>query len=247
MSAVLPVVAGDGLTTLATKSIVPVISRNVAIALSVVLLHVAFIYALYSGLLTRAVELVVPAVVLAQFIEPKIEPLIEPPKPKVTPPPPAQPQPVKKSTPKPPAAVAPAPLAIADPTPAVNAPLGVTTPQPAPAPIAAPVAAVAVAPPAPPARPVVQLPSSDADYLQNPLPPYPAISKRLNEKGVSTIRVLIGTDGRAQRAEVAKSSGFTRLDEAALATSLRWRYVPGKRDGVPEAMWINVPIVWVLD
>ena len=91
------------------------------------------------------------------------------------------------------------------------------------------------------------MPSSDADYLQNPLPPYPAISKRLNEKGVSTIRVLIGTDGKAQRGEVAKSSGFTRLDEAALATALRWRYVPGKRDGVPEAMWFNVPINWVLE
>lgn len=223
----------------------PAISRNLVIVLSVVLLHVGLLYALYGGLLTRAVELVVPAVVLAE--------LIEPPKPKeVTPapPPPPQvqpPQPVKKTIVKPPVAPAPKPLAIADPTPAANAPTGMIAPQPAPAPIAAPVAPVPVAPPAPPAPPLVQLPSSNADYLQNPLPPYPAISKRLNEKGVSTIRVLIGTDGKAQRAEVAKSSGFTRLDDAAVATALRWRYVPGKRDGVPEAMWFNVPINWVLE
>ena len=35
--------------------------------------------------------------------------------------------------------------------------------------------------------------------------------------------------------------------QAALATVQRWRYVPGKRAGVPEAMWFNVPIRFVLD
>jgi protein TonB len=28
---------------------------------------------------------------------------------------------------------------------------------------------------------------------------------------------------------------------------LRWRYVPGKRAGVAEAMWFNVPINFVLE
>ena len=214
----------------------PVISRNLAIALSVVLLHVGFIWALYSGLLMRAVELVVPVAVLTQFIEP--------PAPKVaTPPPPAPPQ-VKKTITKAPTVAAPLPVAINDPTPAPNAPTGTTTPQPAPAPIAAPVAAAPAAPPAPPA---VQLPSSDADYLQNPRPPYPSISRRLNEQGKTTVRVLIGADGLPQRAEIARSSGFARLDDAAMATVLRWRYVPGKRGGVAEAMWFNVPINWVLE
>ena len=214
----------------------PVISRNAAIAVSVVLLHVGFIYALYSGLLMRAVELVVPVVVMSQFIEP--------PSPKVTPPPPPAPAPTKKAITKAPTVAAPLPMAINDPTPAVNAPTGTTTPQPALAAIAAPVAAAPVAPPAPPA---VQLPSSDADYLQNPRPPYPAISRRLNEQGKTTVRVLIGTDGLPQRAEISKSSGFSRLDDAAMATVMRWRYVPGKRGGVAEAMWFNVPINWILE
>ena len=213
----------------------PVISRNAAIAVSVVLLHVGFIYALYSGLLMRAVELVVPVVVMSQFIEP--------PSPKVTPPPPA-PAPAKKAITKSPTVAAPLPMAINDPTPAVNAPTGTTTPQPALPAIAAPVAA---APVAAPAAPAVQLPSSDADYLQNPRPPYPAISRRLNEQGKTTVRVLIGTDGLPQRAEISKSSGFSRLDDAAMATVMRWRYVPGKRGGVAEAMWFNVPINWILE
>ena len=212
------------------------ISRNAIIALVVVALHVGFIWALQSGLLMRAVEIIVPAEVLSQFIEPPA-PKIRP----VPPAPPTPPKPVKRAEAK---APAPQPLAISDPTPSPNAPTGATTPQPAPAPIAA---AVAVAPAAPPSPPAIQLPSSDASYLQNPKPPYPALSRRLNEQGKTTVRVMIGADGLPQRAELSKSSGFDRLDQAALATVMRWRYVPGKRGGVAEAMWFNVPINWVLE
>ena len=236
----------------------PAISRHAAIALSVVLLHVGFIYALYSGLLMRAVELVVPVMMVSQ--------LIEPPKPKTAPPPPPPPlpqlpprqqptppaavkQPLKPAAAKAPAVTAPLPMAIADPMPAVNAPLGAIAPQPAPAPVATPIAAapaVAPGPAAPAAQAAVQLPSSDASYLQNPPPPYPPISRRLNEEGNTNVRVLIGVDGVPQRAEIAKSSGFSRLDDAAVSTVMRWRYVPGKRGGVAEAMWFIVPINWQL-
>ena len=108
------------------------ISRNAAIAVVVVALHVGFIWALQSGLFRRATELVVPVELLAQFIEP--------PAPKVAPPSPPTPPQVKKAITKAPAVTAPLPLAINDPTPASNAPTGTTTPQPAPAPIAASVA-----------------------------------------------------------------------------------------------------------
>jgi len=221
----------------------PAISRNVTIALAVVLMHIGFIWGLYSGLLMRAVELVVPVVVLSQFINPPAPKIKTPPPP---PPPPAQ---VKKASTAP-SVAAPQPLAIADPTPSPIAPSGVTTPQqapalvPTPATVASPIAAVA---PSPAAAPALQLPSSDADYLQNPKPAYPSLSRRLNEQGRTTVRVLIGADGQPQRAEIAKSSGFTRLDEAALATVMRWRYVPGKRGGAAVAMWFNVPIHWVLE
>jgi protein TonB len=108
-----------------------------------------------------------------------------------------------------------------------------------------------VAAPAPqpslPAAPTVQLPSTDADYLQNPKPVYPPISKRMGEHGKVVVHVLIGADGSAQKAEIRQSSGFDRLDQAALTTVQKWRYVPGKRNGVAEAMWFNVPINFVLE
>ena len=59
--------------------------------------------------------------------------------------------------------------------------------------------------------------------------------------------VLVLDDGTAARAEIRTSSGFERLDQAALQTVLRWRYVPGKRGGTPEAMWVTVPINFVLE
>ena len=218
----------------------PLFNRTVMVTVAVVAFHAVALWLLQTGLLRRAVELVVPAEVIAEFVEP--------PRPKDEPPPPP---PALAQKPQP---VAPAPrlAAIADPTPTPNAPVGVIDPPPAPLPpIAAPIApappAPVAIPPAPPAAPAIQLPSSDADYLQNPKPPYPPMSKRLNEQGTVIMRVLIGTDGLPQQAEIRKSSGFSRLDESAATTVMKWRYVPGKRAGVPEAMWFNVPINFVLE
>ena len=93
----------------------------------------------------------------------------------------------------------------------------------------------------------VTLPSSDADYLHNPPPAYPRMSRRLGEQGTVVLHVYIGTDGRAEKAEIRSSSGYPRLDEAALAGIQSWRFVPGTRNGVAQAMWFNLPLRFVLD
>ena len=223
--------------------------RTVVIALAVVALHGGLIWALQSGLLLRKAELIVPVEVLAELIElPQPQPEPRPPAPPAPPVRPATPAPTlaKKSVPQP--VTPPLPLASADPTPSPPAPAASLTPAPAatPAPVAQTTAG-STAPSAPPAAPSVQLPSSHADYLQNPKPAYPALSKRLGEQGKVVVRVLIGADGMPQKAELRQSSGFERLDQAALATVLKWRYVPGKRAGVAEDMWFNVPISFVLE
>ena len=221
-------------------------SRNTAIVLSVVSFHVLALWALQSGLLRRAVDILVPVEMLSEFIEP--------PAPKEAPPPPKPPeqiaQPVVKiqaPTPPPPPQL----MAIADPTPSANAPVGVLTPQPPAPPITAAVANVpepAPAPAPPPrAPPRVELPSTEADYLQNPRPVYPPMSKRLGEQGQVIHSVLIGIDGMPISARLVKSSGFERLDAAAYAAVMSWRYVAGKRNGVVMQMSYNAPINWVLE
>jgi protein TonB len=214
--------------------------RTLVIVTGALVLHGAGLWALQSGLLRRVVEVIVPVEVLSE--------LITPPAPKPEPPPPApkvQPSPSPSShntAPQPTRPVAPQPLAVADNSPAPNAVTGVLTPQPPAPPIATP---VQTAPPAPPAPPKVELLS--CDYLYKPTPAYPALSKRLGEQGKVQIRVLIGIDGNPQKAEIETNSGYDRLDQAALATALKWRYVPGKRAGVAEVTWCIVPINFVLE
>ena len=225
------------------------LSRNAVIALSVVTLHVAALWALQSGLMRKAAEIIIPAEVLSEFLTPQPPAPPAPPTPPAPPPPkPAPPKPSptppKPRVAKPTPAPEPMPVAIADPTPAPAAPVGVVEPQPAAKPVEAPVPA-APAPAAPPAPAIVQ-PSSDASHLNNPKPVYPAVSKRLGEQGKIVLRVLIGADGIPQKVEIKQSSGFERLDRQAVDTVTRWRFVPGTRNGVPEAMWYLQPINFVL-
>ena len=83
--------------------------------------------------------------------------------------------------------------------------------------------------------------------MNNPRPTYPAVSRRLNEQGQVVVRVYVGTDGVAQQGDIKTSSGYDRLDQEALRTVMRWRFVAGQRLGVPEAMWFNVPVNFVLE
>ena len=49
------------------------------------------------------------------------------------------------------------------------------------------------------------------------------------------------------RCEVAKSSGFPKLDEAAVKEVQRnWRFVPGKEDGKPVSMWHTFAVTFRL-
>jgi protein TonB len=230
-------------------------SRKLIIALAVAALHLGLIWALQSGLLIRATEILVPVELLSELIAPPQAPK-QPATMQATPstrpqlPPPAKvpapAQALERQTPNP----APAPAAVAAPLVApLAAPLLAAVPAPAVAtlPAAPPLQSQAAATPAPASPAVLQAPSSNADYLQNPKPPYPPMSARLGETGRTVYKVWIGVDGKPQRAELVSSSGFPRLDKAAHDTVMGWHYVPGKRNGVPEAMAVNVPIQWELN
>jgi len=209
--------------------------RPFVVVAYVLAFHALALWALQSGLLRKAVEVVVSVQMLSEFIEP--------PAPRVMPP--APPVVVKRPVTQPKAPVVPQTLAVRAQTPTPEAWTVPVVPEAPPAPIAAP--APPPAPAAPPAPPTVVLPSSDADYLQNPKPVYPSASKRRGEQGLVIHSVLIGTDGLPVSARLVKSSGFDALDQAALTAVMRWRYIPGKRNGVPTTMSFNVPINWVLE
>jgi protein TonB len=145
------------------------------------------------------------------------------------------------------------PVARTDSTPTMPMPLAPTAAAPATAlpPVVATPASPSVQVPirtaAPPVVPASVLPNSDAAYLTNPKPGYPPLSRRLGEQGVVTLSVLVGTNGEVQQLDIAKSSGYSRLDEAARKAVSGWRFVPGKLAGVAEAMWVKVPISFILE
>jgi len=137
------------------------------------------------------------------------------------------------------------------------------TPQPPsrvePTPVSATPSEVALADVSPPPSPratevaqveqtsTVQQPSSRLHQEYNPKPPYPALSKRMGEQGLVMVRVWVETDGAVSQGSVHTSSGHSRLDDAALKTVLRWRFTPGAVGGVSQAMWVQVPVRFVLE
>ncbi len=216
--------------------------RTTVLIGGVVLLHMAGLWALHSGLLKRATEWVIPVAVVSEVPPPPPPPQIKPP----PPPPPALP--ARPSLAPSPLALAPEPVPQPTQTPAAPPTVVATAPVNAPVSATAPVApAPSVVVPAAPAAPTkVDLPTTVADYQAKSPPVYPAMSRRMGEQGRVVMRVLIGADGVPQQAEVLQSSGHGRLDRAASDAVMRWRYVPGKRGGVPETMWFQVPIEFKL-
>ena len=129
-------------------------------------------------------------------------------------------------------------------TAVTEAPATITAPAPQPL---APLAPVAPAPAAPASIPAVIPPSFNAAYLQNPPPAYPAASRRQGQQGKVVLRVFVNTAGASDKVEVRSSSGFDRLDDAALEAVKRWRFVPARQGETPVAAWVLVPITFTLE
>ena len=123
---------------------------------------------------------------------------------------------------------------------------------------AAPVISVPVAPPAPavaapaptppaPAAPAIRTAAVIQPGATCAKPDYPSASRRLEEEGTVTLRFLIGTDGRVLQAEIDKTSGYVRLDEAARNALAKCQFRPGTVDGKPEQSWASIRYAWRLE
>ena len=80
------------------------------------------------------------------------------------------------------------------------------------------------------------------NYLRNPPPKYPAESRKLREEGLVLLRVLVTAQGRAADVQVQRSSGFARLDEAALKAVRGWEFNPARVGLTPIACAVEVPV-----
>ena len=196
----------------------------------------AVVIGLHVGvfLLILAAKTVVPQIMEMPLVVDLLQaaPIVKPPEAK--PLPVVKPQPIKQQhTPTP-----------RIPTPQIEATQS-TLPAPA-APVAAPPVEIKPAPPAPAAEPLVQ-PRFDADYLKNPAPNYPPLSRRMGEEGKVILRVLVNPQGSAESVEIRTSSGSQRLDDAAVNTVKHWKFIPAKRGDTAVQSAVLVPIIFKLE
>jgi protein TonB len=60
------------------------------------------------------------------------------------------------------------------------------------------------------------------------------------------LRVHVAADGSATEVLLHTSSGHPRLDDSALATVRRWKFVPARLGQEAVAAWVLVPIAFTL-
>lgn len=77
-------------------------------------------------------------------------------------------------------------------------------------------------------------------------PAYPPASRRAGEEGRVRLRVLVDESGRPSDVQVAQSSGFSRLDEAAKQAVRRWRFQAANDGNGPISAWTQVLITFRL-
>lgn len=203
-------------------------SKRMAAFALVVIIHVLFVWVLASGLGKKVVEVVMGPVetrLIEELPDEDDEP--PPPPPEIETPPPYVPPPeISIDIP-----------VDTGPTTAIS---NVTSERP--------VAAPPPPAPKPVERQVVKTPpSTQGRGARITQPEYPPASRRAGEEGTVQLQVYVLESGRAGEVKVARSSGFPKLDEAAVAEVKRnWRFVAGKEDGKPVAMWHTFAVTFRL-
>lgn len=167
--------------------------------------------------------------------------VIAEPKPEPPQPPPPQPKPIPKVIPPTPLIAAPTP--VTTPTDFVSAP-----PEPEVVPETSELAQVE-SPPAPPAPAPApkMIPASAIQYLVPPVMEYPRASRPFREAGRVITRVYVDEKGMPRVVQVSKTSGFPRLDEAAVSAVKKARFKPYTENGQPMAGWALIPLNFELE
>lgn len=194
------------------------------VAAVVIGIHVIFALGLIAGTAVRYVPQI-RDILDASLIEAEDEP---PPKEPPPPPPDFQPPPVA------PPPTLDIPVVVGPPSQTAIVIPKQEAPKPAPEP----------AKPAPP--PVTQARIAPGVNLAN-LCPYPSAARRLGESGSVVILFYVQANGRASEAKVEASSGFPRLDEAAVNCLRKGRYIASTVGGQPVDSWQRIRWTWKLE
>jgi protein TonB len=85
-------------------------------------------------------------------------------------------------------------------------------------------------------------PAQDLKTASRVEPTYPPVSRRNGEEGIVRLKVLVDEKGRPKEVQVARSSGFPRLDEAAKQAVSRWKFVAATNGSSAIQAWTQVAV-----
>jgi protein TonB len=196
------------------------LSKRMIVLAAIIVLHIIIIYAFATGL-AKSGQRYLQTILQTNIIQQE--------KPKDLPPPPP-----------------PVDLKEKPPVQVIAPDINITVPVEAPPPITnVTTHAQPPAPPAPPRPPTPGTPLSRtsapdvADY-------YPEQARREGQEGRPQIKVCVGANGKLTSAEVANSSGFPLLDEAAIKVAKATRYKAASSEGRPIDSCATLPVKFEL-
>ena len=83
-------------------------------------------------------------------------------------------------------------------------------------------------------------------HAENPKPIYPVEAREKGYKGEVLLKIEVLSNGRVGQIEVKKSSGHEVLDQSALSTVKKWKFIPAQKGGVSIPFWVNIPVKFEL-
>jgi protein TonB len=89
-------------------------------------------------------------------------------------------------------------------------------------------------------------PDYQAAYLNNPVPAYPMVARRMGWQGRVVLNVEVLASGLPGQVKLHQSSGHDVLDNAALQAVRGWRFVAARHGGQVVSKWFLVPIPFIL-
>ena len=79
-------------------------------------------------------------------------------------------------------------------------------------------------------------------YLRNPPPSYPRVAREHGWEGTTLLQMEVLADGTSGKIGVLTSSGYEVLDEEAVKTVSRWRFLPAQSGNTPVRSFVEIPI-----
>jgi periplasmic protein TonB len=196
-----------------------IFSKRAIVFLVIVVFHVLVIYAFATGL-AKSGQRYLSTILQTTMIQQE--------KPKDLPPPPP-----------------PVDLKEKPPVQVIAPDINITVPVEAPPPIQN-VTTKAAPPPPPAPRPVAPGTPIKPISMPDVHDYYPEQARRDGQEGRTQVKVCVGANGKVQSADIATSSGFPALDEAATKVAKAAKFKPATSEGKPVDSCATLPVKFEL-